>query len=115
MSDRPTPETDAATLNKWQDSCPLQVVPKSLAVALERQRDELLEALEMVEIYLVERGIETRGTIGRTLVLPRIRAAIAAVKGGPDACPECGTFEEPYFCRLEPMGYFCPDCGTEAR
>jgi hypothetical protein len=40
MSDRPTPETDAATLNKWQDSCPLQVVPKSLAVALERQRDE---------------------------------------------------------------------------
>jgi hypothetical protein len=46
MSDRPTPETDAATLNKWQDSCPLQVVPKSLAVALERQRDELLGALE---------------------------------------------------------------------
>ena len=49
MSDRPTPETEAATLNKWQDSCPLQVVPKSLAVALERQRDEvvLLLALEL--------------------------------------------------------------------
>jgi hypothetical protein len=43
MSDRPTPETDAATLNKWQDSCPLQVVPKSLAVALERQRDEWMD------------------------------------------------------------------------
>jgi hypothetical protein len=41
--------------------------------------------------------------------------APSITRSGPDACPECGTFEEPYFCRLEPMGYFCPDCGTEAR
>ena len=32
-----------------------------------------------------------------------------------DACRECGSFEEPYFSRLEPMGYFCPNCGTEAQ
>lgn len=32
-----------------------------------------------------------------------------------DACRECGTFEEPCFSRIEPMGYFCPNCGTEAQ
>jgi transposase len=30
------------------------------------------------------------------------------------SCPVCHTFEEPYFSRVEPMGYFCPICGTEA-
>lgn len=35
--------------------------------------------------------------------------------GAEDPCPECGSFEEPYFSRLEPMGYFCPNCGTESQ
>ena len=84
MSDRPTPETDNQIFEAWDDEGHYiaWVVDADFARRLERERDELLEALEMVEIYLVERGIETRGTIGRTLVLPRIRAAIAAVKGG---------------------------------
>jgi hypothetical protein len=84
MSDRPTPETDNQIFEAWDDEGHYiaWVVDADFARCLERQRDELLETLEMVEIYLVERGIETRGTIGRTLVLPRIRDAIAAVKGG---------------------------------
>jgi len=41
---------------------------------------DLLEALIDVEKYLVERNIETRGTIGRTIILPKIRAAIAKAK-----------------------------------
>jgi hypothetical protein len=73
MSDRPTPETEAATLNKWQDSCPLQVVPKSLAVALERQRDELLEALEATSNFI---GPDWPN------FAKSIRDIIAAVKGG---------------------------------
>ena len=32
-----------------------------------------------------------------------------------EPCRECGTFEEPCFSRIEPMGYFCPNCGTEAQ
>jgi hypothetical protein len=71
MSDRPTPETEAATLNKWQDSCPLQVVPKSLARRLERQRDELLAACEWA---VSEFGKHTRPS--------PLDKAIAAVKGG---------------------------------
>lgn len=26
-------------------------------------------------------------------------------------CSACGSKEEAYFSRSEPMGYFCPDCG----
>jgi septal ring factor EnvC (AmiA/AmiB activator) len=29
------------------------------------------------------------------------------------ACADCGSTEESYFSRIEPMGYFCPDCGHE--
>ena len=79
MSDRPTPETEAATLNKWQDSCPLQVVPKSLAVSLERQRDELLEALFAIDERFID-GCDTYDDwqfMGQTA-----RAAIVAGKGG---------------------------------
>lgn len=36
-----------------------------------------------------------------------------SAKGCPDQCPECGSNEDPYFSRMEPMGYFCPDCGKE--
>lgn len=28
-------------------------------------------------------------------------------------CPQCGSEEDPYFSRMEPMGYFCGDCGKE--
>jgi hypothetical protein len=83
MSDRPTPETEAATLNKWQDSCPLQVVPKSLALRLERQRDELLEianrAVSALDGNL--RCEETCKCSGRHQI-SELQAAIAAVKGG---------------------------------
>jgi hypothetical protein len=81
---RATPETDALVPSQGRIRTMREYIDELEAHArrLERQRDELMEALEMVETYLVERGIESRGTTGRTLVLPRIRAAIAAVKGG---------------------------------
>jgi hypothetical protein len=85
-----TPETDAFYARLYHPETPDEMVEgasgqeRRMMQRLERQRDELLEALEMVETYLIERGIESRGTTGRTLVLPRIRAAIAAVKGGRD-------------------------------
>ena len=50
----------------------------------ERMKDaapDLLEALEEAEKYLVERGIEIRGFTGRTIILPKIRAAIAKATG----------------------------------
>lgn len=40
--------------------------------------------------------------------------APTAVGGSSPFCGECGSFEEPYFSRIEPMGYFCPNCGTES-
>lgn len=43
---------------------------------LTAERDRLREALELAEGYLVERGIEHKGTVGRTIVLPAIRAAL---------------------------------------
>jgi hypothetical protein len=70
--------------DRWERSANAFLIEQGKREAAERQRDGLLEALEMVETYLVERGIESRGTTGRTLVLPRIRAAIASVKGGRD-------------------------------
>lgn len=47
-----TPITDRATLNKWQESCPLQVTPKSLAVALELDRAALMDALQWLDNWL---------------------------------------------------------------
>ena len=41
---------------------------RSLAVAI--------GALESAEAYLVERGIEYKGTVGRTILLPKIREAL---------------------------------------
>jgi len=26
-------------------------------------------------------------------------------------CPGCGCADEPYFSRVQPMGYYCPKCG----
>jgi hypothetical protein len=45
MSDRPTPETRAAA--QWSDNCGWSV-DIDFARRLERQRDELLEALELI-------------------------------------------------------------------
>ena len=28
-------------------------------------------------------------------------------------CNKCDSEKEPYFSRIDPMGYFCPDCGAE--
>jgi hypothetical protein len=37
---------------------------------------EMLETLKAVRTYLEVRGIRTRGTVGRTIILPQIDAAI---------------------------------------
>lgn len=42
---------------------------------------EFFDALVECEKYLVERGIENSGVTGRTIVLPKIRAAIAKARG----------------------------------
>jgi hypothetical protein len=105
---RETPETDAATLNKWQDSCPLQVVPKLLAVALERQRDEAREHAANAEASLkmainsanarqteTEHAMRQRdellaacewalSELGKHTRPSPLDKAIAAVKGGHD-------------------------------
>jgi len=31
----------------------------------------------------------------------------------PDSCPHCGSTNEPYWSRIVPMGYICPDCGKD--
>ena len=48
---------------------------------LEGENERLREALELAEGYLVERGIEHKGTVGRTIVLPAIRAALKEAQG----------------------------------
>ena len=53
---------------------------RSVAQKLERDRAALMEALELAETYLIERGIATRGTTGRTVVLPKMQAALAAAR-----------------------------------
>jgi ribosomal protein S27AE len=30
-------------------------------------------------------------------------------------CSACGSTADAYFSRIEPMGYFCPDCGEESQ
>lgn len=42
-----------------------------------------LRALRAVEKYLVDRGIEHRGTTGRTWVLPLVREAIEQIEAAP--------------------------------
>ena len=41
---------------------------------------KLLAACKTAENYLVERGIEVRGVVGRTQVLPQLREAILAAQ-----------------------------------
>ena len=54
---------------------------ETFAGKLERSEANLLAALKECESYLVQRGVETRGTVGRTVILPKIRAAIAKAEG----------------------------------
>ena len=28
-------------------------------------------------------------------------------------CPHCGSLKDPWFSRVEPMGYVCQDCGKD--
>lgn len=57
-----------------------EVIPTDVARRLELDRSALMEALELAETYLIERGIATRGTTGRTVVLPKMQAALAAAR-----------------------------------
>jgi hypothetical protein len=50
------------------------------AEALEIDRAALMGALELAETYLIERGIATRGTMGRTVVLPKMQAALSTAR-----------------------------------
>lgn len=47
----------------------------------------MFEALVAAEKYLVDRGIETKGVVGRTQLLPQIRAAIASGLNGDSSTP----------------------------
>lgn len=53
-----------------------RVVAAEFARNLERKIQELKEVLLEVEKYLVDRGIEYRGEVGRTIILPKIRSAL---------------------------------------
>jgi len=28
-------------------------------------------------------------------------------------CPHCGSDKDPFFSRIEPMGFYCRDCGKD--
>jgi hypothetical protein len=79
-----TPITDRATLSKWQDSCPLQVVPKSLAVALELDRAALIDCLAHLECKDWFKDEQDPGYHEREVICgldPRkVRAALAAAR-----------------------------------
>ena len=72
-----TPITDAAW---YHNADHVPAVDADLARLLETDRAVLMEAMELAESYLIERGIATRGTTGRTVVLPKIQSALAAAR-----------------------------------
>jgi hypothetical protein len=74
----PTPITDDASLHTDAFESPAKA--REFARRLELDRSALMEALELAETYLIERGIATRGTTGRTVVLPKMQAALAAAR-----------------------------------
>ena len=80
MSDRPTPETDNQIFEAWDDEGHYiaWVVDADFARRLERQRDELLEAIYAIDERFID-GCDTYDDwqfMGQTA-----RAAIAAGKG----------------------------------
>lgn len=81
MSDRPTPETGNQIFEAWDDEGHYiaWVVDADFARRLERQRDELLEAIYAIDERFID-GCDTYDDwqfMGQTA-----RAAIAAAKGG---------------------------------
>ena len=81
MSDRPTPETDNQIFEAWDDEGHYiaWVVDADFARRLERQRDELLEAIYAIDERFID-GCDTYDDwkfMGQTA-----RDIIAAVKGG---------------------------------
>jgi len=84
MSDRPTPETDAASFSTVYQG---EIVKASFARRLERQRDKLMHALQRIDPFPNDEIQESWN--GNTVYceitvadIRLIRAAIAIVKGG---------------------------------
>ncbi len=84
MSDRPTPETDKASFSTVYQG---EIVKASFARSLERQRNELLHALQRIDPFPNDDIQESWN--GNTVYceitvreIRLIRAAIARVKGG---------------------------------
>jgi hypothetical protein len=85
--------TGLRTLQAFCTRDPERGYPSRLAIQREVERllaveesgpqigEQSEKALALAEQYLVARGIEHRGTIGRTIVLPAIREALIALKG----------------------------------
>lgn len=42
-----------------------------------------------------------------------LHACLYAILHGEPSCKKCGSTEDPYWSRIEPMGYFCGECGAE--
>ena len=63
------------------DKVPDQVEQAEANALLIAAAPEMLEALQDAATYLVERGIHIRGVIGRTIILPKMQAAIAKATG----------------------------------
>jgi hypothetical protein len=88
MSDRPTPETDDRAFHRDSGEYGMvdYVVDADFARRLERQRDELLDALENIAKQKILDEVEDPVCCdfedGYTTCVEVARAAIAAVKGG---------------------------------
>lgn len=73
-----------------------QVITRQVPIVLRRLAEaedrinKLTDALKEAERYLVERGIETRGVVGRTRVLPMIRKALYQLQLQPCKGTNCG-------------------------
>lgn len=79
---------------------------------LRKQNAELREELENTHSAYQAKLADVEGKLrqGEELLAQMLKKKEWLGKG----CPECGSPEDPWFSRMEPMGYFCPDCGREA-
>jgi hypothetical protein len=88
MSDRPTPETDNQIFEAWDDEGHYiaWAVDADFARRLERERDELLKALESLTHHRPIMGSTGDYREGQAHILESVtriaKAAIAAAKGG---------------------------------
>ncbi len=80
-----------------------------------KQIKTLQTALYMALNY-VECSDGRRGTLNgcamKTETWDRLHSIVesAGMERNDDACLHCGSLKDPYFSRVEPMGYFCADC-----